>query len=55
MVLAPSILIATNVFFANVGGLQLAFVVLLYGALDIFRVTVKDHATRRAKASSCRS
>jgi hypothetical protein len=47
LVLSSSILIATNVVFASVGGLQLVFVLLLYVALDIFRQTIKDHTTRR--------
>jgi hypothetical protein len=47
LVLSSSIVIATNVFFASVGGLQLAFVLLLYVALDIFRQAIKDHTTRR--------
>jgi hypothetical protein len=49
LVLSSSILIATNVAFASVGGLQLAFVLLLYVALDIFRQTIKDHTTRRSE------
>lgn len=46
LVLVSSILIATNVFFASVGWLQIAFVLLLYVALDIFRQTIRDHTTR---------
>jgi hypothetical protein len=47
VVLGTSILIAVNVFFGSLGGLQVAFVFLLYVALDIFRQTIKDHISRR--------
>lgn len=34
----------------NVGGLQLASVLLLYVALDIFCQAIKDHTTRNRKS-----
>jgi hypothetical protein len=52
VVLGSSLLIAVNVFFANLGALQVAFVLILYVALDIFRQTIKDHITGRRQAGT---